>query len=210
MDFYHYLSALRRSWIWIVSLVMVGVVASGALSLIQQKQYRSEASLFVSADKAGSAAELAQGSAYVQNLVSSYSTLATSAMVLDPVVTELSLPYNAQVLSSKVTAAAPSGTVIITIAATDSDPARAQQITEATATSLQDAVAELSPDDEAGNAAVNLAQIAPADLPTAPSSPNTRLYVVVGAGAGLLLGFLVAMIRWANRGGSSAQRGSRA
>ncbi|MGO2660320.1 YveK family protein [Mycetocola reblochoni] len=199
MDFYQYLSALRRSWIWILALILVGVIAGGGVSLVQQKQYRSEASLFVSTDRAVSAAELAQGSAYVQNLVSSYSTLATSAMVLDPVIDELDLPMSSAALAGRITAATPSGTVIVTIAATDPDPELAQRIASATAGSLQKAVTSLSPADDDGASAVTLTQIAPAELPSAPSSPNTRLALLLGAGAGLLVGVFVAMVRWANR-----------
>lgn len=205
MDFYQYLSAIRRSWVWIVALTLLGVIAGGLLAMSQPKEYRSTASLFVTAGQAESANELAQGSTYVQNLVVSYTTLATSAIVLEPVVKELSLPMSAGALAAKVHAQAPPGTVIINVEAVDADPARAQRIAAASATSLTKAVDNVSPKTKGGDSSISLTLIAPAQTPSSPSSPNLRVFFGVGTTAGLAAGLVVAMIRWANRSARGAR-----
>lgn len=193
MTLVEYLNTLRRFWILILVL---GVTAGGAAFLYGRSlpyEYGSRASVMVIPARGDTTGELVQGSNYVQNLVQTYTVVATSPVVLNRVITELGLDQQAHELARQVSVDAPLNTVVINIDVTDRTPEGAQRVADAVAEQLSHAVAELSPQGENGQPAIRMEVIAPARLATVPISPNTRLIVLVGVLAGLALGVAVAV-----------------
>jgi len=195
MTLQDYLEALRRQWIVIVALTVIGAGAAFGYARTLPPEYSSTAAVMVIPQRGDSTNELVQGSSYVQSLVQTYAVLASSPLVLTPVIDELDLDETATQLAKRVSVVNTLNTVVIEISVTDEDPERAQETAAAITDSLISAVAEVSPSDAENNPAVRLETIAPARMPQAPIGPNTRLYAMIGAAIGLALSVAYALFR---------------
>lgn len=188
-----YLSTLRKYWLQIALAALVaGLAAYGSAQLIP-KQYASTASVMVVPGPVAST-ELGQSSSYVSGIVHSYAVLANSPRVLDPVITKLNLQYTSTSLAKRVSVESPLNTTVINITTTDPDPIQAQRISSAITESLISEVETVSPTID-GKRVIRVETISPATAPNVPVSPNTRLYGLLGALAGLAAGVLYALLR---------------
>lgn len=193
-----YIRVLRKSWLLILLFAILGGVTGATVGVVQQPTYESSAKLYVSVRSEGAVTgDLVQGTSFARQIVTSYAEIATTAIVLDPVIADLGLDTTSIELSKSVSATAPPNTVGITITASDADPALAAQIADAVAASLTDIVetileAPATPDD---TGLVRLTTVQPADMPTSPSSPNVSLYLGIGVLLGLAVGVALALLR---------------
>lgn len=195
MSLQDYLDALRRQWIVIIALTIIGAGAAYGYSRTLPPEYSSTAAVMVIPQRGDSTNELVQGSSYVQSLVQTYAVLASSPLVLTPVIDELDLDETATQLANRVSVVNTLNTVVVEISVSDTDKDQAQAITAAITESLVSAVADVSPSDANGQPAVRLETIAPARMPQAPIGPNTRLITMIGAALGLALSVGYALIR---------------
>jgi succinoglycan biosynthesis transport protein ExoP len=180
-----YIRILRKSWILIVVLALVGVAGAATLSLLQAPQYSSSSKVFVSTQSSGTVSELAQGNTFTVQRVTTYSDLATTPIVLLPVIADLELDTNEGALAGAISVAAPLNTSIIEITVENGDPVLAADIANATAESLTKVVNRIeTPADEDATSAVKLTLVQQATVPGAPVSPNVPLNL----GLGLLIG----------------------
>jgi len=195
VHFLEFLSVLRKRWLYVVIPTLVGLGAAAALSYSTTPIYQATASVYFSLPYGNSANDLYQGSNYTQKQLSSYASLATLPVVLDPVVTKLDLPVTATKLADSVNAVASDDTVLIEIRVTDTSPAAAASISNAVADQLAVVVKDLSPKSAEGRPAVDVSIVAKATEPTVPISPNTTRNMVAGALGGLFCGLLLALAR---------------
>lgn len=195
MTLREYVASLRKNWIVIVALALLGALAGYAYGQTQPDLYRSQSSVMVIPARGDNTSELVQGSNYVQNLVQTYAVVATSPTVLTPVIRSLGLDTTPQALAGTISVESPLNTVVLNISVVARDPRSAQQIADAVATELAAEVQDLSPQNADNKPAVRVQTIAPAKTPTAPFAPNVRLFVVVGLAAGFVLGIVYALLR---------------
>jgi polysaccharide biosynthesis transport protein len=189
-----YLVILRRRWLSVLIIALFTLAAASLLTLAMPKEYTATTRLFF-AVAGESVSELAQGSNFAEKQMSSYAEVATSPLVLEPVVQQLALPTTAAELEKSVEATVPVDTVILEIAATDPDPGRAAAIANAVGAKLGQVAAGLAPSRADGSEAVHATTLAVADVPTVPSSPNIPRNLGVGLLLGLLLGTGIAILR---------------
>jgi capsular exopolysaccharide synthesis family protein len=194
MNISHALAALRRRWPALVAFVLLGVSLGVAHSAITEPTYKSTTSVILTLERGQSVGELAQGSTYLQGLVESYADVATSRLVLDPVIKELQLRTTPESLSRRVHAEARPDTTIMDISATDRSPEGAARIAAAIGTELTRAVAALAPRSSGRLAVVTVTTITPATTPTSAASPQPARDVALGLIAGLLLGVLAVAV----------------
>lgn len=193
-----YVRILHKNWIIILVCMIVGIGAGVAYSVLQTPQYRTTTKLYVSVRSDGAATgDLVQGTNFARQIVASYVEIVPTAIVLEPVISQLDLDLTTAELAGKISAEAPLNTVGINITVTDSDPALAAAIADATGASLTDAVQNTleKPTSEDGASPVQLTTTQPAEIPTAPSSPNTPLNIVLGTLLGIALGVGIAALR---------------
>lgn len=199
MELRDYVRILHKSWILILVCTLLGVAAAATYSLLVSPKYESTTQLYVSVRSEGTGTgDLVQGTTFARQVVASYVDVVSSALVLAPVVDELSLEVSAPELAKQVTATSPLDTVLIDITVTDENPELAAAITDATAASFTRAVQEEleKPVGEgAGASPVQITTVQPAVVPTAPVSPNVPLYLALGALLGLAVGIGVAVLR---------------
>lgn len=195
MDIRDYLRILRRNWILIVAGVMTGLLLAGGASILTKPTYTSQTQLFVAIQNSGSVQELQQGNTFSQARVQSYVKTVTTPVVLQPAIDALGLSASAQELSERVTASSDVNTVLINISVSDQSAVQAAAIAQAVAASLVEAVDTLEKPRTGGTSPVSLSIITPAQAPTLPSAPNTRLYLLFGLIAGLAAGVGSAVLR---------------
>ena len=196
MELNDYIRILRKSWILISVFALVGVAAAAAFSLTQAPQYSATSKVFVSTQSAGTVSELAQGNTFTVQRVSTYSDLATTPIVLLPVIAELELNTSEGALAQVISVAAPTDTSIIEITVADRDPVLAADIANATAESLTKVVDRIeTPATEDATSPVKLTLVQQATVPPRPVSPNVPLNVGLGLLIGLAVGVGLAVLR---------------
>lgn len=193
MTLIDYVDTLRRHWRLVVALTVLGAVGGYFLASTQPNMYRASATVLVSSDQAGSASDLLQGSVYVESLVTSYAAMATSELVLEPVIDELDLPTTSRGLAGSLTAESPASTFLIEIHAERGEAAEAQDLANAVADELAVAVSDVSPSIQ-DEPAVRVNTIQSATLPAGPFAPDERRMAAMGGAAGLLLGVAFALL----------------
>ncbi|MEW1957302.1 Wzz/FepE/Etk N-terminal domain-containing protein [Kineococcus sp. NPDC059986] len=185
---------LRRRWTTIAAGCLLGVLAAVGHVALATPTYTSTASLFLSLKGGQTPNELVQGSTYTQQLVQSYVRLTTTPVVLQPVVDGLGLRTSPEQLASSIVVEAPVDSTSLDIRVTRSDPEEAARIAAAVAAQLpQSAAATLTPAANGRNLQVELTTVAPAQVPTQPTSPRPRLELAIGLAAGGLIGLVGAV-----------------
>jgi capsular exopolysaccharide synthesis family protein len=183
-----YLRILRRNWILVVAATLTGLLGGGVASVVVKPTYTADTQLFVAIQSSGSVQELQQGNNFSQARVQSYVKTVTTPVVLQPVIDRLGLGTTASTLASQVQASTDLNTVLINISVSDTSAVQAAAIAQAVADSLISAVDSLERPKTGGTSPVSLSIITPAEAPTAPSGPNTRLNLMVGLLLGLAFG----------------------
>ena len=147
MELHEYLHILRRRW---VSAIVV-VLAAGAVTFSMTKQYTATTQLFFAVSGSETTAELAQGSKFVEKQMASLAQVATSPLVLDPVIRDLDLATTASELAKSLSATVSNGTVVLDVSATSPDPEQAVRIANAIGFQLSKVASQLTPERPDGS-----------------------------------------------------------
>lgn len=184
---------LRQYWRSIVAVALTIILATVAVTMLTPKQYTASSTLFLTVNGAGSASELNQGSSYTERQVASYAKVATSAMVLDPVISSLHLPETTTELAKELTVSSPSNTSLLQVSVTQPTAEGAKQVADAVANQLVASVTKLS--TSTSQALVKATVTDPAAVPESPSSPKWAQNIALGLVLALLLGIGQAVLR---------------
>lgn len=195
MNVMDYVTALRRQWIAIIILTLLGGGTGFVVGKLTTPTYQATSEIFVSVSSGDTVSELAQGSAFTQNIVQSYVQLARTPAVLDPVIDRLDIDTSARHLARRVHVESPINTVIISVTVQAVEPEEAADIANAIATQLPRTVASLMPNTGSSDTGISLTTVSQATEPNFPVSPNTKLYVLIGLILGGLLGVTYAVAR---------------
>jgi capsular exopolysaccharide synthesis family protein len=199
MDLKRYLTLLRRRWLYVLAGALAGVAVAAALAWSLPPSYTASTVLFVSvrADQVDPT-QAYEGGLFIQQRVQSYAEIVSSPLVLSPVNEQLGLQESLQTLQGKVTASAPLNTVLIDISVSDGSAARARDIANAVSQQFIQVVNNLEtpePQQAAAASPVKVTIVQSAELPTSPSSPRKKLYLVIGLLVGLVVGVVGAQLR---------------
>lgn len=207
MEIQNYARVFRQGW-WIILATAVLVTGlTAAYTFTRPHLYESQAKLFVSVPTAD-VQDLAQGNVFAQQAAQGYADVATTSIVLDSVRNNLSLNEDSSALADQVTASAPLQSNVITITVRDKSADRASAIAREVGARLSTVAAQLSTAQmdpkRPATSPVRITAIESATTPEAPASPRTPLYLLLGAFAGLVLGFMAAAL-YANRRRSTSR-----
>lgn len=195
MELSDYIRVLRKNWLVIVVVTLVGVGSAAAFSLTRTPLYESQSEVVVATQTSGSIQELQQGAAFTQQRVTTYVNLVTTPLVMDRVIDELALDTTPSALAGSVTASNTLNTALITISVENPDPVTAADIANALSESLIEVVPELEPTSDLDVSPVKVTRVQNAVPTNVPVSPNVPLNLALGLLVGLALGIGVAVLR---------------
>ncbi|MGN6219624.1 MAG: polysaccharide biosynthesis tyrosine autokinase [Microbacterium sp.] len=199
MELRTYLRIVRSHWLGILLLTVLGVVVAFGWTLLQPRVYTADAGGYVAAVRGDGATDA--GSALVaENLakakVKSFLDLGTWRSVAENAIEELGIDASPEAVVNRVRVTNPADTVNIKVEASASTPEGARDLAQAWIRGMAAEIESLESSDGASLAAVQLVPGDSARLPSAPSSPNTRLALAIGGLIGLALGIGYAVLRY--------------
>ncbi|WP_152187758.1 polysaccharide biosynthesis tyrosine autokinase [Georgenia satyanarayanai] len=197
MTFLEYLALLQRRWRAWVSMIVIGLLLGFGLSLLAEERYVAVATSFVTVadEEAAGAGEVFQGSQFVTQRMVSYAALSTSPTVVDGVIDELELDVTPRELRQMVDVTSPTGTVMLEVSVEHADPALAAAVADAMSLGLATLIEELETPRGLAASSVEVVLTHPAAVPVEPSSPRTRLNLILGGLVGAAAGVLLALVR---------------
>jgi len=199
MDFRDFLRIVRAHWIGLVACVLISTLAAYGYALLQPRVYTATTSGYVTipSSSSGDAGTALVSSQAAQQQVSSFIDIGTWRSVAQYAIDTLHLKTSPQALVSRVTVDSPTGTVFIKVSANAASPMEARDLAEAWVRGMRKQIVELQTGGGSSAPAVDLVPGDSAQLPTAPSSPDVKKYLQIGAGVGLALGIAYMLIRHA-------------
>lgn len=196
MELRDYVRILRAHWIVIIVATIVGAGAAFGWSAVQPRVYSADTTGIVTAVGGdGTSGGALVGNQLAQSRVKSYLNLGSWRAVAEHAIEELDLDTSPDVLVNRVTVTNPVETTALKVTATGSTPESAQNLAQAWLDGMAIEIEKLEGGTATAPAAISLRVGDSARLPADPSSPNTRLNIVVGALAGLALGLIYAFVR---------------
>ena len=121
-----YIGVLRSRWRWIMWGILLMLVATTVFLILRPPLYRSEATVFVRTPGDVSRV-LDGGDSYARGRATTYAALASSTSMSSRVIADLGLDLRPEVLSERIQATNPRGTVLIHIAVSAPTAAEAQR-----------------------------------------------------------------------------------
>lgn len=196
MDLRDYIKVLLRRRRLVGLLLLLGIGASVALTLLATPVYRAETQVFVSLRDTGSGttSNAYQGNLFSQERVKSYAKIADSPAVTSAVVEKLKLPVTPNELARSITASVPTDTVLVDITVSDPSAARARDVANAAAAQFAVVVSNLERPAAGERSPVSVTVVRPADLPGSPVSPRPLLNIALGLLLGLAAGLGAAVL----------------
>lgn len=196
MELRDYLTILRDRWIAVVAFLLLGTLGAGVATLAATPEFEATSQVYVSVQLSdGSTQNLAQGTTYSQAQVAGFADLATSPLVLQPVIDDLGLPTGPSDLAESVRASIRLNTSLIDITATSTEPGAAAELSNAVADSMTSTLPELQRPLDSAVSPVRITITRAAVPPASKSSPDTFTNLAAGAALGLALGVIVAVLK---------------
>lgn len=195
MELTDFLGILRRRWVSVVVITLICVAASSAITLTMTTKYTATTQVVFAVEGGESVTDLAQGSTFAEKQMTTYAQVATSPLVLEPVIRRLNLGTTSSDLARTTDANVITNTVILQISATDPGRERSAATANAVGEELSRVAVRLSPEGGGGTRSVKATTLSAAVPPSVPSAPNILRNLLLGLAVGLFLGAGVALLR---------------
>lgn len=195
MDLVELIGVIRRRWIAVVSLIVVGGLVGFGVAQITDKKYTATSTVFFTSTPASTSitGTRFQQTQFVLAKMPSYVALVDSPSVLQAVISDLSLKESVSSLAGEVTASNPTGSALLDISVTSGNARSAARVSSAVTEELGRYIEQLETSN--GVAAVRASVTQKAEVPGSPSSPNRTLDILIGVILGLVVGLGIAVVR---------------
>ncbi|REJ08035.1 lipopolysaccharide biosynthesis protein [Microbacterium bovistercoris] len=201
MEIRDYVRALKRHWIGIVLLTVLGVAVGFGWAAMQAPVYQADASgvvTVITPKDPDVALTPGANDVLTRNQVPTFVEMAQWRNVAEKAAEELGLDVPPEQLVQRIVVDNPAGTPILKITASGSTPEAARDLAEAWVNGLSATVDEREGTGAAGTAPINVVLAESAALPTSPSFPDKRMAMLVGGVLGLGFGIAFALVRAAS------------
>lgn len=197
MELTDYWKVLRAHWISVIAITVLGGIVAFGWTQTQTKVYSADASGIISVGVNKDLGTAMAGESYSKSRAKSYLDVAKSRSVAETVIKDLQLQATSpEQLIPRISAQNPQDTATLKFTAQASSPEGARDLAEAWVRAVGKQVAELEKGSNSSETSiVSFRSLDAAQLPTTPTSPNTRLALVIGVVAGLLLAIGYALLR---------------
>jgi receptor protein-tyrosine kinase len=195
VDLRQFLGILVNRWRFIALTLLIGTVATVALTLATPTTYASRATLWVTTPPTG-VIDSYQGTLTARDRAESYANLANNPEVLTQAAQRLNLGLTAAQLAKRVRTTVSEDTLLLQVDAQASSPELAQNIATVVSDEIIRMVKEIETPSDADIPAPIVARLAAkASLNRTPVAPNIPLNLVTGIGLSLLAGLAGAVLR---------------
>lgn len=184
----------RDWWVAILSLVVLSLLAV-IFSLLQTPEYKSTASLYVTAGNDANAQSAYQGSLASQQRIASYARLVTTDGIIDQGLRDAGINKTVAEAKTSISATTSPDTVILYVNAKDPDPTVAANMANSVAESMVSYVSKLERPSAGGEPLAKLTVVNPAIPSASPVSPTTFRNTLLGGALGLVLGIAFILAR---------------
>lgn len=195
MELRDYLRGLRRHWIAIVLMTLVGIAAGYGWTMLQTPVYTAGASGYVSSTGVEDLGESTLGDSLARSKVPTYLEIAGWRTVADHAIDDLGLTTSPEALVQRIEVSNPENTTFIKVSAQGPSPEDARALAEAWIDAMKIEIDDIEGDGSPGSAPVTILPGDEASLPSTPSYPDVQTAVMVGGILGLGFGIAFAMIR---------------
>jgi capsular exopolysaccharide synthesis family protein len=195
MELRDYLRGLRRHWIAILLMTLVGAGAGYGWTLLQTPVYVAGASGVVSSTGAEDLGTSTLGDSLARQKVPTYLEIAGWRSVAEYAIDELGLQTTPEQLVTRIEVSNPPDTTFIKVNAQGPTPQDARALAEAWIDAMKNQIDEIEGTGSPGSAPVTILPGDEASLPSSPSFPDVQTAVIVGGILGLGFGIAFAMIR---------------
>lgn len=196
MELRDYIRGLRRHWLAIALMTLLGVGTAYGWSLLQTPVYQATASGLVQAQTAFTEGQLMNDDSAARLKVPTYLDMAGWKQVAERAIEDLGLSASPAEVASRITVENPSSTSIIRFTASANTPQAAADLAQAWISALSATIEEVDTADSATQ--INIYTAEAAAVPTTPVFPDTRVALIVGGVLGLGAGIAFALIRTAS------------
>ena len=196
MELKQYWNLVLKNLSAVLVLSFLGATFGLLVSVASPKLYKAGSQIFISTPTpAIDISQLQQGSNFAQQRVISYSRVISGPATLVPVIEELGLKMSSSELARKISSSAPLGTVLINIEVTDVSAIRAAAIANAVAVQFGKTIQTLELPQFGDSSGVKSTMVRSAEVPSSPSSPNTKLNLLTGLFFGFIIACLIGVVR---------------
>ncbi|GAA1519748.1 polysaccharide biosynthesis tyrosine autokinase [Nocardioides humi] len=195
MDFKQFLTVLRRRWMSIVTIILLALGVSAAITFTRTPMYESKTQIFLTVDVRDTTDAYA-ALLFASNRAASYATVVKSTELAERVIDQLDLDMTPEALASRIDAKVVESTSLIQITVRDENPRDAQTIADVTTEEFTTYVAGLETPGGSTDESQIRAQITDkASYNANQVSPDVVLNLVVAGLIGVLLGIGLAVAR---------------
>lgn len=191
MDLQAYLRALRKGWLLVLIVVLLGGVAGAGYAALQKPVYESKVTFYVSVPPTGNTNPQA-ASQFAMDRANSYVALLSSEKLASIIVRHANVGLSPKQVMSKVSGTTEVNTVIIDATVRDTSRSRSLVIATALADNFGTMVSGL---DDSGTTKVAVQVVSGPTSSAKPVSPRKKLDLILGLAAGVLLGIGAAVAR---------------
>ncbi|RDI55816.1 Wzz/FepE/Etk N-terminal domain-containing protein [Nocardia mexicana] len=192
IDLWH---IIRRRWLILLGVLVLCSAVAYAYAQSQPVTYTASSTCYVSMATGTSVNDSYQGGLAAQQRVRSYLDLAGSETVAQRVKDQLGLSMSTGELRGRITASSPPATMIIVISVRDGTADGARILADEVVSQFRLMVGQLETIQREAAPAARVAVVDKAQLPGAPSGPQTQRTLMLGVVAGMILGLLAAIAR---------------
>lgn len=184
---------MLRHWLLVTLGVVIGAAGAFAITLLVPKTYTATSVQLVKGVPGTGVAANYEAAQYAVNRAKSYPAFIGSLQVLEGVRDDVGDSETVDQLRLELTATNPTDTPLIRITATGGTAADAQAKANSAARHLSRFITQI--EMVSGRSPVLVETAVQAGLPQDPSSPQTKLFLAVGAALGLSITIAIALIR---------------
>lgn len=196
MELRDYLRGLRRHWLAIILMTLVGVGTAYGWALLQTPVYASTASGVVQAKTEYEDGQLFNDDSAARLKVPTLLDMAGWKEVAELAIEDLGLTASPESVAARITVENPENTAIIRFTATGGSPEEAAALAQAWIDALGTTVTAVDGDDSPTE--IGIYSAAAATVSSTPIFPDTRTALIVGGVLGLGAGIAFALIRTAS------------
>lgn len=185
-------NVIKKRFLLITAITLAAAVIAAVISyFVLTPTYQSSSQFIVNQSQADQTAPYNVNDIRANvEIINTYNVIITSPAILGVVIDELDLPYSVGGLSSNISVSNAQNSQVVTVTATDTNPALAVDIANTTVAVFQDRVQEFMNVDNVS--VLTEAQLSPNPAPVAPNPIlNIAIAIVLGVMVGVGLAFLL-------------------